>query len=70
MSERGKLLLQPGFLATHVKTDYERIKNEWIKRNNEIRKSHGVKSNATPFMDDDDNESVSFEQEVQYISIR
>ncbi|KAI8530049.1 hypothetical protein RHMOL_Rhmol11G0024400 [Rhododendron molle] len=29
-----------------------------------IRKSHGVKSNATPFMDDDDNESVSFEQEV------
>ncbi|KAG5524549.1 hypothetical protein RHGRI_031270 [Rhododendron griersonianum] len=64
MSERGKLLLQPGFLATHVKTDYERKKNEWIKRNNEIRKSHEVKNNATPFMDDDDNESVSFEQEA------
>ncbi|XP_058181022.1 protodermal factor 1-like isoform X1 [Rhododendron vialii] len=64
MSERGKLLLQPGFLATHVKIDYEGKKNEWIKRNNEIRKSHGVKSNATPFRDDDDNESVSFEQEA------
>ncbi|KAI8550677.1 hypothetical protein RHMOL_Rhmol06G0126400 [Rhododendron molle] len=64
MSERGKLLLQPGFLATHVKKDCERKKNEWVKRNNEIRKSHGVKSNATPFMDDDDNESISFEHEA------
>ncbi|KAI8571053.1 hypothetical protein RHMOL_Rhmol01G0086900 [Rhododendron molle] len=64
MSERGKLLLQPGFPATHVKTDCERKKNEWVKRNNEIRKSQGVKSNATPFMDDDDNESISFEHEA------
>ncbi|KAG5547503.1 hypothetical protein RHGRI_013258 [Rhododendron griersonianum] len=50
MSKGGKVLLQPGFLSTHFIPDYERKRNEKIKRNNKICESHVVKSIATPFV--------------------
>ncbi|KAG5536867.1 hypothetical protein RHGRI_024338 [Rhododendron griersonianum] len=50
MSKGGKVLLQPSFLSTHFIPDYERKRNEKIKRNNKICESHGVKSIATPFV--------------------
>ncbi|KAG5549155.1 hypothetical protein RHGRI_014503 [Rhododendron griersonianum] len=50
MSKGGKVLLQPSFLSTHFIPDYERKRNEKIKRNNKICESHGVKSIATPIV--------------------
>ncbi|KAI8572439.1 hypothetical protein RHMOL_Rhmol01G0198600 [Rhododendron molle] len=43
-------MLQPNFLATHYKTHYERIRDEQIKRNNEVLESLGVKKIATSMM--------------------
>ncbi|KAH7860103.1 hypothetical protein Vadar_009371 [Vaccinium darrowii] len=40
-------LLRPGFLANDVIPDYERLRNEKIKRNNERCKHQGVKTIAT-----------------------
>ncbi|XP_058214723.1 uncharacterized protein LOC131326130 [Rhododendron vialii] len=50
MSKGGKVSLQPSFLSTHFIPDYERKRNEKIKRNNKICESHGVKTIATPFV--------------------
>ncbi|KAF7128064.1 hypothetical protein RHSIM_Rhsim11G0007300 [Rhododendron simsii] len=50
MSKGGKVVLQPSFLSTHFMPDYERKRNEKIKRNNKICESHGVKSIVTPFV--------------------
>ncbi|KAG5557198.1 hypothetical protein RHGRI_007464 [Rhododendron griersonianum] len=43
-------MLQPNFLATHYKTHYEKIRDEQIKRNNEVLESLGVKKIATSMM--------------------
>ncbi|XP_058191478.1 uncharacterized protein LOC131308554 isoform X2 [Rhododendron vialii] len=43
-------MLQPNFLATHYKTHYERVRDEKIKRNNEVLESLGVKKIATSMM--------------------
>lgn len=48
MAEGGKLLLKPGFLATHVRPDCERIRKEKVKRINRICKSLGVKGITPP----------------------
>ncbi|KAI8541006.1 hypothetical protein RHMOL_Rhmol08G0029300 [Rhododendron molle] len=47
MSKGRKLWLQPGFIANQVKPDYERERDERIKRNNEVLNSLGLKSIAT-----------------------
>ncbi|KAG5523819.1 hypothetical protein RHGRI_030720 [Rhododendron griersonianum] len=47
MSKGRKLLLQPGFIANQVIPDYERKRNERVKRNNEVLNSLGLKSIAT-----------------------
>ncbi|KAI8526180.1 hypothetical protein RHMOL_Rhmol13G0288900 [Rhododendron molle] len=43
-------MLQPNFLATHYKTHYERIRDEKVKRNNEVLESLGVMKLATSMM--------------------
>ncbi|KAG5524076.1 hypothetical protein RHGRI_030918 [Rhododendron griersonianum] len=43
-------MLQPNFLATHYKTHYERIRDEQVKRNNEVLESLGVMKIATSMM--------------------
>ncbi|KAI8572275.1 hypothetical protein RHMOL_Rhmol01G0185500 [Rhododendron molle] len=43
-------MLQPNFLATHYKTHYERIRDEKIKRNNEVLESLVVMKIATSMM--------------------
>ncbi|KAI8559730.1 hypothetical protein RHMOL_Rhmol04G0196900 [Rhododendron molle] len=43
-------MLQPNFLATHYKTHYERIRDEKVKRNNEVLESLGVMKIATSMM--------------------
>lgn len=48
MAKGGKLLLKPGFLATHVRPDCERRRNERIERNNRICESLGVKGITPP----------------------
>ncbi|KAF7152111.1 hypothetical protein RHSIM_Rhsim01G0051400 [Rhododendron simsii] len=48
--KQGKVMLQPNFLATHYKTHYERIRDEQVKRNNEILESLGVMKIATSMM--------------------
>ncbi|KAG5561169.1 hypothetical protein RHGRI_004254 [Rhododendron griersonianum] len=48
--KQGKVMLQPNFLATHYKTHYEKIRDEQIKRNNEVLESLGVKKIATSMM--------------------
>ncbi|KAG5531820.1 hypothetical protein RHGRI_026439 [Rhododendron griersonianum] len=47
MSKGRKLWLQPGFIANQVVPDYERERNERVKRNNEVLNSLGLKSIAT-----------------------
>ncbi|XP_058225377.1 uncharacterized protein LOC131334406 isoform X2 [Rhododendron vialii] len=48
--KQGKVMLQPNFLATHYKTHYERIRDEKVKRNNEVLESLGVMKIATSMM--------------------
>ncbi|KAG5524202.1 hypothetical protein RHGRI_031012 [Rhododendron griersonianum] len=43
-------MLQPNFLATHYKSHYERIRDEKVKRNNEVLESLGVMKIATSMM--------------------
>ncbi|KAI8539917.1 hypothetical protein RHMOL_Rhmol09G0220200 [Rhododendron molle] len=47
MSKGRKLWLQPSFIANQVKPDYERERDERIKRNNEVLNSLGLKSITT-----------------------
>ncbi|KAG5532603.1 hypothetical protein RHGRI_027034 [Rhododendron griersonianum] len=47
MSKGRKLWLQPGFISNQVVPDYERERNERVKRNNEVLNSLGLKSIAT-----------------------
>ncbi|KAG5523960.1 hypothetical protein RHGRI_030833 [Rhododendron griersonianum] len=48
--KEGKVMLQPNFLATHYKTHYERIRDEKVKRNNEVLESLGVMKIAASMM--------------------
>ncbi|KAI8564112.1 hypothetical protein RHMOL_Rhmol03G0157000 [Rhododendron molle] len=43
-------MLQPNFLATHYKPHYERMRDETVKRNNEVLESLGVMKIATSMM--------------------
>ncbi|KAI8530253.1 hypothetical protein RHMOL_Rhmol11G0042000 [Rhododendron molle] len=43
-------MLQPNFLATHYKPHYERMRDEKVKRNNEVLESLGVMKIATSMM--------------------